>query len=195
MTQWQSSDVTEVIPAVGSDPVPDTIAAPDPSAAAQAPPDRENVTCPECGAPAVVTLNRRQAEDFCRHCDYPLFWTPSLVVLDHGGLGEDSLRRLPGTTGRAMTASVACPHCAEPHPITAVNCVRCGLSMTVQAPPPPPAPVYVAPPPSPYYWWPPISIGLGFSWGHWSGGGCCHGGWHGGHGGWHGGHGGGPGHR
>jgi hypothetical protein len=50
------------------------------------------------------------------------------------------------------------------------------------------SPVYAAPPPSPYYWWPPISIGLGFSWSHWSGGGCCHGGWHGGHGGgggWH----------
>jgi uncharacterized membrane protein YgcG len=46
-----------------------------------------------------------------------------------------------------------------------------------------PAPVYVAP--DPWYWWPPISIGLGFSWNHWSGG---HGGWHGGHGGgWHGG--------
>jgi hypothetical protein len=49
-----------------------------------------------------------------------------------------------------------------------------------------PAPVYVAP--DPYYWWPPISIGLGFSWSHWSGGhgGCCRGGWGGGHG-WHGG--------
>lgn len=74
---------------------------------------------------------------------------------------------------------------------------------------PPPAtttvvtqPVYVAPPlyapapyvaPAPSYWWPPISIGLGFSWGHWSGG--HGGGWHGGHGGgWHRG-GGGPRHR
>jgi hypothetical protein len=49
-----------------------------------------------------------------------------------------------------------------------------------------PAPVYVAPPP-PYYWWPPISIGLGFNWSHWSGGhgGGWHGGGHGGGGGWH----------
>jgi hypothetical protein len=39
-----------------------------------------------------------------------------------------------------------------------------------------PAPVYVAP--DPWYWWPPISIGLGFSWNHWSGG--RGGGWHGG---------------
>jgi hypothetical protein len=58
-------------------------------------------------------------------------------------------------------------------------------------------PVYVAPPvyaPAPVYapygpmyadplWYPPISIGLGFSWGHWSGG--HRGGW-GGRGGWHG---------
>jgi hypothetical protein len=44
-----------------------------------------------------------------------------------------------------------------------------------------PAPVYVAPQPS--YWWPPISIGLGFNWRHWSGGGHG-GGWHGGHGGY-----------
>lgn len=146
MTHWETADATEVIPAVAPDPVPDTIAAPAPDAAAQAPPDRENVTCPECGAPAVVTLNRRQAEDFCRHCDYPLFWTPSLVVLDGGNLGADSLRRLPGTTGRAMTASVACPHCAEPNPVTAVNCVRCGLAMQMAAPPPPP-PTYVPPPP------------------------------------------------
>jgi hypothetical protein len=42
-----------------------------------------------------------------------------------------------------------------------------------------PAPVYAAPYPS--YWWPPISIGLGFNWSHWSGG--HGGGWHGGHGG------------
>lgn len=42
-----------------------------------------------------------------------------------------------------------------------------------------PAPVYAAPYPN--YWWPPISIGLGFNWSHWSGG--HGGGWHGGHGG------------
>jgi hypothetical protein len=59
-------------------------------------------------------------------------------------------------------------------------------------------PVYVAPPiyapapvydPYPYYWGPPISIGLGFSWSHFSGG---HRGWGGR--GW-GGHGGGFRHR
>ena len=173
MTHWETSDVTEEFPAVAGDPA----AEPAPSTGtvvtmaadgAAPPPDRESVTCPECGAPAVVTVNRRQAEDFCRHCDYPLFWTPSLVVLDAGGLGQDSLRRLPGTTGRAMTASVPCPHCAEPNPLSAVNCVRCGLSMHVQAPPPPPEPVYAPPPPPPapappekhVPWWVWLLVGL-----------------------------------
>jgi len=42
-----------------------------------------------------------------------------------------------------------------------------------------PAPIYApAPVYSPYAWWPPISIGLGFSWSHWSGG-HGHGGGHG----------------
>jgi len=175
MTHWETSDATEEFPAVGPDPAPGTPQSSAPTTAvavaddpAAPPPDRENVTCPECGAPAVVTVNRRQAEDFCRHCDYPLFWTPSLVVLDSGGLGQDSLRRLPGTTGRAMTASISCPHCAEPNPLTAVNCVRCGQPMHVQAPPPAPVPVYAPPPPAPapappekhVPWWVWLLVGL-----------------------------------
>lgn len=47
------------------------------------------------------------------------------------------------------------------------------------------APVYAAPVYDPF-WYPPVSIGLGFSFGHW----CCRGGHYAGHGGWHGGHGG-----
>src|SRR5207248_2900615 len=145
-------------------------AAPPPpvDAAAPPPPATDVLSCPECGTTALVTLNRRQAQDFCRHCDYPLFWTPSAVVLGGSGVGEESLRRLPGTTGRAMTASVACPHCAEPNPVTAAFCVRCGLSMQVrhEAPPPPPAPVYTPPPPEPVLpdkrvpWWVWLIIGL-----------------------------------
>jgi hypothetical protein len=47
------------------------------------------------------------------------------------------------------------------------------------------APVYAAPVYDPF-WYPPVSIGLGFSFGSW----CCHGGHGGGHwGGYHGGHG------
>jgi hypothetical protein len=50
------------------------------------------------------------------------------------------------------------------------------------------APVYAAPVYDPF-WYPPISIGLGFSWGHWSGGHGHYGGYHGGgHYAGHGGH-------
>jgi hypothetical protein len=45
-----------------------------------------------------------------------------------------------------------------------------------------PAPVYAAPAYDPY-WYPPVSIGLGFSFGNW----CCRGGHWGGHGGYRGG--------
>lgn len=120
--------------------------------AAPPPAATETVTCPECGAVATVTLNRRESHDFCRNCDYPLFWTPSKVFIDRAGAGDDSLRRLPGTVGRATVASITCPHCAEPNAVAAVVCIRCGRSLQPEAPPPPPPPpppqpVYVPPPP------------------------------------------------
>jgi hypothetical protein len=109
----------------------------------------EQVTCPECGLAATVTLNRRDAVDFCRNCDFPLFWTPTAVVRERGaGAADDSLRRLPGTVGRATLASARCPHCAEPNQLTAQVCVRCGEPMLPGAPPPPPTvPVHLPPPP------------------------------------------------
>ncbi len=122
----------------------------------------EPVTCPECGTTATATLNRREARDFCRTCDFPLFWTPTAVLRDPAGRAvDDSLRRLPGTVGRATVASQPCPHCAEPNALSAQLCVRCGRSMHIEAPPPIPRPVYVAPPPPPVYeepkkriaWW------------------------------------------
>jgi hypothetical protein len=129
--------------------------------AAPAPPGQaEPVTCPECGTSAVVTLNRRDAADFCRNCDFPLFWTPSAILREAGSAAADaSLRRLPGTVGRATLASFGCPHCAEPNPLSAQACVRCGLPLHVTAPPPPPPtvlappPVAVAPPERRIPWW------------------------------------------
>lgn len=100
----------------------------------------------------MVTLNRRESQDFCRKCDFPLFWTPSTVLRDPAAQSaEESLRRLPGTVGRATVASQPCPHCAEPNALSAQVCVRCGRSMHLEAPPPPPEPVYVPPPPAPVY--------------------------------------------
>jgi Zn ribbon nucleic-acid-binding protein len=132
---------------------------------------RELVTCPECGATQDVQLNRRDAVDFCRRCDFPLFWAPQRVTRDRDVGGEaESLRRLPGTVGRTMLASVRCPHCAEPNTVSAVVCVRCGLSMHPVAPPPPP--VVTAPPPpepviiepervTPWWVWLVIAFGAG----------------------------------
>jgi hypothetical protein len=146
---------------------------PDPIPASGPPPATETITCPECGSAAAVTLNRRDSSDFCRNCDYPLFWAPSKVLRDPSSTShEESLRRLPGTVGRATIASLTCPHCAEPNAVSAVTCVRCGLSLHVVAepPPPPPPPVYVPPPPTPVYvepergvaWWVWALIGAAF---------------------------------
>jgi hypothetical protein len=97
----------------------------------------------------MVTLTRRDASDFCRNCDYPLFWTPSKILLDRANLSDESLRRLPGTVGRVTVASFRCPHCAEPNQLTAVDCIRCGRPLRPVHYEQPPVPVYLSPPPPP----------------------------------------------
>lgn len=118
----------------------------------------EQVTCPECGTVAMVALTRRESDDFCVQCDYPLFWTPSKVVLDSGTTAGESLRRLPGTSGRVMVGSTPCPHCAEGNLLTAEICARCGGQMNPPAPAPvvaaaPPPPAAVVEPKKPIPWW------------------------------------------
>ena len=99
------------------------------------------VTCPECGQLATVNMARRSADDFCRNCDFPLFWAKGTVIAPEGQETGASLRRLPGTVGRAATASLICPHCAEPNSPTAEICVRCALSLhPVDIPEPEPEP-------------------------------------------------------
>ena len=120
-------------------------------------PTGDLVTCPECGEMATVDAGRRKSEDFCRNCDFPLFWARSTVVLASGEETGASLRRLPGTVGRAATAALMCPHCGEPNSPTAQTCVRCLLSLhPVEELPPPP--VYIAPEPEPM----PVPIGRDF---------------------------------
>jgi hypothetical protein len=123
------------------------------------------ISCPECGAPSTVDPTRRDAGDFCAHCDFPLFWAKDRIPIgEPSDAGEDALRRLPGALGRVVIASVPCPHCSELNLPSAACCIRCGLSMQlVPAPPPPPAPVVLpapAPPPPPepeperlWIWW------------------------------------------
>jgi len=106
------------------------------------------VTCPECGQLATVDMARREAEDFCRNCDFPLFWAKGTVITPSGEETGASLRRLPGTVGRAATAALMCPHCSEPNSPAADICVRCSRSLhPVDIPEP--EPVVVAPPPEP----------------------------------------------
>jgi hypothetical protein len=106
------------------------------------------VTCPECGQLATVDMARRQADDFCRKCDFPLFWARGTVIAPEGAESGASLRRLPGTVGRAATAALICPHCSEPNSPAAEICVRCALSLhPVDIPEP--APVVQAPEPEP----------------------------------------------
>ena len=131
--------------------VPAADPVPAPAAPVSAAPTTETVTCPECGTIATVAVRRRDSTDFCRTCDYPLFWLPSRIQLDSADQTDSaSLRRLPGTVGRLTVASLACPHCSEPNAVSAQVCVRCGEPMRPVAPPPPPEIVYVpAPAPEP----------------------------------------------
>ncbi|WP_156391219.1 MULTISPECIES: hypothetical protein [unclassified Nocardioides] len=143
-TPGSAQDATASMPVPGDDQATTSLAPPLAVPTATGAPE-EQVTCPECGTVAMVALTRREADDFCVQCDYPLFWTPSKIVLDSGTTSQESLRRLPGTSGRALVGSVPCPHCAEGNLLTAELCSRCGGLMN----PPAPAPVVAAPPPPP----------------------------------------------
>lgn len=109
-----------------------------------------SLTCPECGAPATVDPSRRDAADFCPHCDFPLFWSRERIpVGEAADAGEDALRRLPGALGRVVIASVPCPHCNELNLPSAVYCARCDLAMQYTPPPPPPSVAVQLPAPEP----------------------------------------------
>lgn len=133
-----------------------------------------DVTCPWCGATSVVDPARRRADDFCpgreAPCDYPLFWAvdrwPSAVAeIEPDEAADDaSLRRRPGTAGRAWVAGLPCPECREPNDPDDDRCARCGAALRPVAAeepaPSPPAPrvvpVAVAVAPAAPWWrpWP-----------------------------------------
>jgi hypothetical protein len=145
-------DVVETpAPAGDADPTQPTQSTPSlPTVVTETSSARREVTCPECGTVATIAVNRREAEDFCRRCDFPLFWTPAAIVMDtSGGPASDALRRLPGTAGRVTVGRLACPHCAEMNPVTETHCLRCRGDLHPPIPPAPQAPVALAPPPEP----------------------------------------------
>jgi hypothetical protein len=100
----------------------------------------------------------RTADEFCLECDFPLFWAPAAMAVPavEGGPLDTSLRRLPGTAGRTMVATIVCPTCAEPNPVRNHLCLRCRnvlrpepLPEPEPLPPPPPPRVEAPPPPPP----------------------------------------------
>src|SRR6478735_4787900 len=112
------------------------------------PSDSLVLACPECGTVSAVHADRRLASDFCPTCDYPLFWArPSSGAGLGDGSSDDALRRAPGASGNALSATLACPACAELNVPGARNCVRCGSLM--DPPPPPPEPPLPEPVPAP----------------------------------------------
>lgn len=109
-----------------------------------------SITCPGCGTVSHFDHVRRDATEFCRRCDYPLFWVRSgdaPMAVD--AEGDAGLRRLPGAGGRQAVASLGCPQCNEPNLYTATLCIRCGADLRPAPAPAPVAPVVVEPPPPP----------------------------------------------
>ena len=96
-----------------------------------------DVTCPECGTVTELPAIRRAADEFCRHCDFPLFWTPSAVPAAVGGPTADTtLRRLPGAGGRQRIGSKVCPECGELNPLGNTHCIRCTADLDPRPPEP-----------------------------------------------------------
>ena len=130
------------------------------------------LTCPTCGTVSFLEELTRDADAFCRVCDFPLFWSRTARVTVGGEGGDIGLRRLPGTAGRVAVANVVCPTCTEPNPATRSICIRCGSELYPAPPPPPPPPppepvaepepepVLVAPVEPERRWWPWVLVAV-----------------------------------
>ena len=148
--------------------------------AAEAAPSEVTIVCPECGTPCAVSLSRRDADDFCPTCDYPMFWARPQERTGGAQDGADDARwRSPGASGALRLATVPCPACQELNLPSAVLCVRCGAEMAPPPPPEPaplplPQPVVVVPPPVvrepepplrfPWWWYAAMLAVAGIAW-------------------------------
>jgi ribosomal protein L32 len=122
-----------------------------------------DIVCPQCGQVTTFASIRRASDEFCSHCDFPLFWAPSAVPVGTASTNSGTtLRRLPGAGGRQMIGTKVCPTCGELNSISAIVCIRCGNDMEPKPPepppPPPPPPPPAAPPPPPAKDYVPIVI-------------------------------------
>lgn len=115
-----------------------------------------------CGTATEIPQIRRAADEFCPHCDNPLFWMPSAVpVTTPGGNSATTLRRLPGAGGRQRVGSRVCPACGELNALTETFCTRCQAELDPKPVEPiaeiiaTPEPVVIAEPDpgTPWWWW------------------------------------------
>ena len=80
-----------------------------------------DIVCPGCSRVTQLVAVRRAADEFCSHCDYPLFWAPTAVPMATPGASNlATLRRLPGAGGRQRVGSKVCPECGELNPLADV---------------------------------------------------------------------------
>jgi hypothetical protein len=107
-----------------------------------------NITCPECGQLTELVAVRRDAGEFCSHCDFPLFWAASAIpAMAPGANSATTLRRLPGAGGRRRIGSKICPDCGELNEMGLIHCTRCAAELDPKPPPPKPTPTPTPPPP------------------------------------------------
>ncbi len=93
---------------------------------------------------------RRDAGEFCSHCDFPLFWAATSVpAMERGANSDSTLRRLPGAGGRQRVGTLICPTCGELNHMGETHCIRCTSELNPKPAPPPPAPAAPLPPPEP----------------------------------------------
>lgn len=115
------------------------------------------IECPGCGREVWLEELDQSSDEFCEHCDAPLFFArPSRVAGEAGQTGEVGLGRRPGFDGRRVALAQRCHSCGEPNKADATYCRRCGNEMHT-APPPlsrpeplaeePPRPLSPPPPP------------------------------------------------
>ncbi len=113
-----------------------------------------DIVCPQCGQITTFPSIQRASDEFCTHCDFPLFWAPTAVPVGAASVaGDTTLRRLPGAGGRRMIGTKVCTTCGELNTLDALVCIRCGddwnpkpvVGQPPAALPPPAAPP--APPP------------------------------------------------